>query len=67
MRLVLNIHVLPGMDIQQFVIPLDLAGPATLEIKPGIGRGNFISILDEAGGKREWYATEICGLHFEGD
>lgn len=67
MKLVLNIRVLAGMDVQQFVIPLDLTGPATLKIRPGkFGQGNEISILDEDGELCMWFAHELTGLHFEG-
>jgi hypothetical protein len=66
MKLVLNIRVLAGMGISQFVIPLDLTGPASLKIRPGdFGQGNRISILDETGQMREWFAYEIAGLYFE--
>lgn len=68
MKLVLNIRVLAGMDVQQFVIPLDLAGPATLKVEPGdlgFGRGHKISILDEDDEPRMWFAHELIGLRFE--
>lgn len=67
MKLILTIRVIAGMDAQEFVIPLDLTGPATLKIKPsGIGIGNRISILDENGELREWLAHDLLGLQFEG-
>ena len=66
MKLVLNIRVLAGMDVQQFIIPLDLTGAATLKIRPGeFGQGHRISILGEDGEPREWFAHELAGLYFE--
>jgi hypothetical protein len=66
MKFVLNIRVLMGMNVQQFVVPLDLAGAATLKIRPGdFGQGYRISILDENGELCEWFATELAGLYFE--
>ena len=67
MKLVLNIRVLAGMDVQQFVIPLDLAGPAALTIRPGeFGQGHRISVLaDGETEPRLWFAHELVGLYFE--
>jgi hypothetical protein len=66
MRLVLNIRVLAGMDVQQFVVPLDLTGAVTLKIRPGeFGQGHRISVLDENGELRQWFAHELIGLYFE--
>jgi hypothetical protein len=67
MKFVLDIRVLATMSAQQFVIPVDLTGPATLTIQPSpFGLGHLISILDDVGGKREWFANEIIGMRFEG-
>ena len=66
MKFILSIRVLAGMDVQQFVIPIDLTGSATLMIKPGeFGDGHRISILDEDGELRAWFAHELINLRFE--
>lgn len=65
MNLVLVIRVLASMDAQQFIVPLDLTGIATLVIKPGdFGIGYQISILDADLGLRCWYAHELISVHF---
>ena len=66
MNLILTIRILASVDPQQFVIPLDLVGPATLRIEPGeFGQGHRIIVIDEAGGLRCWYAHELIGLKYE--
>jgi hypothetical protein len=65
MKLILEIRVLPGMDVQQFVIPLDLTGAATLRIAPSQNGGRLISILDEGNQKREWFAVDIVSVRFD--
>lgn len=68
MNLVLTIRVLASMDVQQFVVPLDLTGPATLTIRPGeFGIGHRIGILDAALELRCWYASELIGLQYVPD
>jgi hypothetical protein len=62
---ILTVRILPGMEIQQFVIPVDLAGPATLKVmrcRPG--PGYLISILDKDGQKRAWFAGEVEDARF---
>ena len=66
MKLILNIRVLAGMHVQQFVIPLDLTGAGSLTIEPGdFGQGHKIKILAADGELREWFAHELLGLRFE--
>jgi hypothetical protein len=64
--LTLDIRVMTGLRRQQFLVPVDLTGPATLNIIPGqFGVGNIIEIIDEEGEKRSWYAQEIYVIKFE--
>ncbi len=64
--LTLDIRVMTGLRRQQFLVPVDLTGPATLRIQPGqFGVGNTIQIIDEEGELRVWYAQEIFVLYFE--
>ena len=65
MKLVLDIRVFGGMNVQRFVIPLDLTGPASLTIK-STGQGYHVGVLDEDGELRVWFAHELVGLRFEG-
>jgi hypothetical protein len=66
MNLILEIRVLHGLGIQQFVVPVNLSGPATLSIKPAdSGRGYMISILDDQGESRVWYCVELYRLRFQ--
>jgi hypothetical protein len=54
-----------GLRRQEFKIPVDLTGPATLNITPGqFGLGNFISIIGEDGEDRKWYAEQIYTVQF---
>jgi hypothetical protein len=64
--LTLDIRVMTGLRRQQFLVPVDLTGPATLKILPGqFGIGNTIEIIDEEGELRQWYAQEIFVVKFE--
>jgi hypothetical protein len=65
-KLIFTIQVLASMNPQQFVVPLDLAGPVTLKIASAeSGDGNLISVLDEDGELRRWFAHRLLALSFE--
>jgi hypothetical protein len=63
---VLEIRVITGLRRQKFEVPVDLTGPATLTVEVGsFGGGNNVSIIDEEGEKRAWFADKIYTIKFE--
>lgn len=56
----LHIETMPGVGPEQFEVP---AFMGTLIIRP-TARGAYISVIDESGQPKSWYATEIIGMSF---
>lgn len=65
MTFILSIRILPAGKTLTFSVPLDLTGPGTLRITSSVSGGYFISILDDTGSKREWFAFELLNVRFE--